>query len=237
MKNILFLITIISATLSSCSNDYIQGIRGNKKVVEEERTISSDFNKIKVSQGITLIISKDKVSTLTVIADENIQEHLKTDVKDDLLQIYFDKPVWKAKAKKVLLTHDYLEGIVASSGSRVLSNDGFKSTNMDIKASSGASVHFVVNTEDCKLRTSSGASIEAHGQSQALHVKSSSGSSCKARGLKSHFVSARASSGAHIDTYVKNKLEAKASSGGSITYVGSPKYINKDTSSGGSVSR
>jgi len=52
----LFLL-LISTT--SCFMDGITGIKGNRNVVSEDRTISSDFENIKVQQGINLYINED----------------------------------------------------------------------------------------------------------------------------------------------------------------------------------
>jgi hypothetical protein len=74
------------------------------------------------------------------------------------------------------------------------------------------------------------------GKSQMFSANSSSGSSINAKELKTVSARAKASSGANIDVNVTGKLTANASSGGDIDYEGSPETVDKNTSSGGSVS-
>ena len=57
-----------------------------------------------------------------------------------------------------------------------------------------------------------------------------------ARGLECRTAVADASSGGSADIYASESIIGDASSGGSIDVYGKPKNVNKDTSSGGSVS-
>ena len=74
------LILLISTT--SCFVDGLSGIKGNKNVVSENRNITTDFNEIKVQQGIQLFITQDNTTKINVEADENIIELLITEVKE-----------------------------------------------------------------------------------------------------------------------------------------------------------
>ena len=78
--------------------------------------------------------------------------------------------------------------------------------------------------------------MKIEGKTTKLSASSSSGSSINASNLKTIDAYAKASSGAQIDLNVSGELRAKASSGGDIDYEGNPTTIDKDTSSGGSVS-
>jgi hypothetical protein len=66
-------------------------------------------------------------------------------------------------------------------------------------------------------------------------AEASSGSSIDADQLKAQRVKADVSSGATIKCNVEEELIAEASSGGSVKYSGSPKMVDVDKSSGGSV--
>ena len=109
-------------------------------------------------------------------------------------------------------------------------------TSLDLDASSGSSIKFYVNAEDVTSETSSGANIKVFGKSKSFSGKASSGSSIDADELTCFEAYANASSGANINVNVSDKLTASASSGGDIDFEGNPKNVNKDTSSGGSVS-
>jgi len=228
------LLLLISTT--SCFVDGFTGIKGNKNVVSEDRTISNNFDEINVQQGIQLFITQDNTTEVKVEADENIIDLLITEVKDNRLKIYFEKNVYRAKARNVFLSTSAISKLKASSGASVKSENTFQLTSLDLDASSGSSIRIYVNADDITSETSSGASIKVYGKSNTFSGKASSGSSIDADELETIDAYAKASSGANINVNVSGNLTAKASSGGDIDYEGSPTNINKDTSSGGSVS-
>ena len=229
-------ILLLFLTTTSCFVDGLTGIKGNGEVVSEDRTINSNFNEIKVQQGIQVFLTQGNSTELKVEADENIIDLLITEVKDNQLKIYFEKNVNRAKARNVFLSTAVIKKIKASSGASVKSENTFQVISLDLDASSGSSIKVYVNADDITTETSSGANIRVYGKSKSFSGRASSGSSIDADELEAIDAYAKASSGANININVTGKLTAKASSGGDIDYEGSPTDINKDTSSGGSVS-
>lgn len=223
-------------TTTSCFVDGVIGIRGNKNVISEERSIRSDFEIINVQQGINLTITQGKPTDIRVEADENILDLLITEVKNNELNIYFEKNVNHAKARNVYLTTESISKIKASSGASVNSENTIKSKTLELDSSSGSTITIHANAENIKSESSSGSTIKLYGKCITLTANSNSGSSIKAKELKTVNAIAKVSSGANIDVYVTEKLTAKASSGGDIDYKGNPSEVEKETSSGGSVS-
>jgi len=217
MKN-LFTKTIailcLTTLLTSCSADLFNSVNGNRNVITKARKVNNDFSGIKVSTGIDLYLTQGNSNKIMVEADENLHDIIITEVKDDILKIYVDKSIWRAKAKKVYVTFTKLDMLKATSGSDVYSKNTIISDEISIAATSGA---------DIKI------SIDA--------ASATSGSSINAYNLESRNTIAKASSGADINIYASEKLEANASSGGDIDFKGAPKQIRKKTSSGGSVSK
>lgn len=229
-------VLIILFTTTSCFIDGLTGIRGNRNVVSEDRSISSNFDVIKVQQGIHLYLTQDNATELRVEADENIIELLVTEVKNNELKIYFDKNVNRAKARNVYLTTDDISKIKTSSGAFVKSENTLQVNLLELRASSGSSIKVYVNADEISSSSSSGADIDIFGKAKSLSATASSGSSIDADKLETVDAYAKASSGANIDVNISGTLTAKASSGGDIDYEGNPTSVDKDTSSGGSVS-
>ena len=229
----MFLVMFVT---TSCFVDGLTGIRGNRNVVSEDRSISSNFDAIKVQQGIQLYLKQGTNTDISVEADENIIDLLITEVRDNQLKIYFEKNVYRAKARNVYLTVDDISRIRASSGSRVKAENTMQLSSLDLDASSGAVIKMYVNADEVTAESSSGADIDVFGKTEKFSARASSGSSIDADELESGDTRARASSGAHINVNVSGFLTAKASSGGDIDYEGNPTGIDKSTSSGGSVS-
>lgn len=239
LVKITVLITIYLALLfstTSCIFENIIGIKGNRHVVSEERSISSDFEIINVKQGINLYLTQGKPADINVEADENIMDLLITEVKNHELNIYFEKNVNQAKARNVYLTTENISKINTSSGAFVKSENTILATSLDLESSSGSSIKIHANATEIKSESSSGSTITIFGKSKTLSAHASSGSSINANELKTVDAITKVSSGANIDVNATGKLTAKASSGGNIDYEGNPEDIDKETSSGGSVS-
>lgn len=229
-------ILIILFSTSSCFIDGMTGVRGNGNVISEDRTINSDFEVISVKQGINLYLTQGKSTEINVEADENIMDLLITEVKNNELKIYFDKNVYRAKARNVYLTTNIISKIRTSSGASVKSENTLQVNSLDLNSSSGSSIKIYVSAEEVTSSSSSGSDLNVFGKTQTFSANASSGSSIDAGMLETVNAYAEASSGANIDLNVTSKLIAKASSGGDIDYEGNPSDVNKDTSSGGSVS-
>jgi hypothetical protein len=230
-------IVFLLITTTSCFVDGITGIKGNGNVQTDDRNISSDFTSIKVQQGIKVYLTQGNSTEIAVEADENIIDLLITEVKNNQLKIYFEKNVYRAKARNVYLTAKEISGIYTSSGASVKSENTLQVSTLDLDSSSGSSIKVHVNADEVTSETSSGANMDIFGQTNKISASASSGSSIDADELVADEGYASASSGANINVHVTGKLTAKASSGGDIDYEGNPKSINKNTSSGGSVSR
>lgn len=229
------LVVLLIAT-SSCMFDGF-GIKGNKNVVSEDRKVTSEFSGLKVSQGIHVFLSQGNETSISIEADENIIDLLVTEVQGDVLKIYFDKNVSKAKAKNVYLTTDNISSIKVSSGSSVSSESTIKSENLKLSSSSGASLKLSVNASGIICSASSGAHINLNGSTDSFDGDASSGSHIKATNLSARIAKANVSSGAGISLHASEELDARASSGGNISYEGNPTILDRNKSSGGSISK
>ena len=73
-------LVIVSLALNACqfnSFTFNKGVRGNGVVVTEERSFNDEsFNRIEVSTGINLFLTQSDSPSISVQADENIQELL-----------------------------------------------------------------------------------------------------------------------------------------------------------------
>jgi hypothetical protein len=231
-----FVLLLLTTLLTSCGADLFNRIEGNRNVVSEERKLNADFSRVKVSSGIDLYIKQGNKTKLTVEADENLHDYIKTEVRGDQLRIYVDGNIWRAKSRKVYVTVKEIEELKATSGSDVISQSVIQANRLSVSTSSGADMRIEVEADDIISSSSSGSDLSISGTSETHSTSASSGSSIRAYDLESKEVTAKVSSGANIRVYAKESIDAKASSGGDIRYKGSPKNIYKKTSSGGGVS-
>ncbi len=203
----------------------------------ENRT-ARDFSSVKVSTGIDLFLTMGDAEAVKVVADENIIDNIKTEVENGTLKIYVkNRPFswnWN-RTQKVYVTLKKLENLDASSGSDVISENTLKGKSIRISSSSGSDVKLKLEYEEVHMDSSSGSDASLSGTCKELVASSSSGSDINAQDLRSQNCHVSVSSGADAVVYVSEELEADASSGGDIRYLGNPKTKNINESSGGDV--
>lgn len=234
-----FIVAAIMALLfSSCnpSFNFGNGIEGSGNVTTESRSTNEDFTSIEVSQGIKVNIEQANTKSITVEADDNLQEHIITKIENGVLKIESDKSYNASETPIVNVKMPIVNGLSASSGSEINSSKTLVSNNISTKSSSGSRINIEVEADEITLESSSGSNIEARGKALKLETSASSGSSIDAKDLMSNEVNAQTTSGSSTSVYPILKLNAKASSGSSINYHKVPKTIVIEESSGGSVS-
>ncbi|MFK5983753.1 MAG: head GIN domain-containing protein [Flavobacteriaceae bacterium] len=239
MKSIkIILIVILAATLTSCQFDLNIGHEnGNGNVVIEERSVTANFDEVRGTSGIDVYLTEGTENKIVVEADENLQNLIETHISNGKLTIRSSKNIGRASAKKVHVTYVVLTGIEASSGADIIVNSVLKGENLSLDASSGSDLEVEVFTKNLSAETSSGADIKISGKASTLDASASSGSELNAKKLQVLTCSAKASSGADITVNVKEKINAKASSGGHIKYYGDPVSVSKKGGPSGSVSK
>ena len=229
--------SIISLLMLSCnfSMNLGDGIDGNGNVETAERSISNDFDEIKVSQGIDLYITQSNDVSLTVEADENLHDLIMTEVTDGVLKIYSTENIRRASSKKVMLTINSISSIKATSGSDVYSTNTIEVANLELKSTSGSDIKLDVKTESLDCYSTSGSDMELSGSTNLFTASATSGSDINASDLLAETSNVKATSGADISVNTSKALTAKATSGGDIRYSGNPEKVDKSDTSAGSV--
>ena len=232
----LLALLFVSVLMSSCNVNMFNRVNGNRNVVTADRSTSQKFTKIKVSTGLDLYLSQGTKNKVTLEADENLHDIIITEVNDGVLKIYSEKNIWQAKARKVYVTVKNLEGLTATSGSDVYTEDVLKVETIKVSATSGADIRIALDADTVETSATSGSDIRISGTANNHKSRANSGASIEAYKLISKNATVNVSSGADINIYASESINAKASSGGDIDFKGNPREINKKSSSGGSVS-
>jgi Putative auto-transporter adhesin, head GIN domain len=244
IKLILFVTKVIAATIiallfNSCQNGGVlfnNGIDGNGNVQTETRTITETFTKVVVSRGIDVVLEQADIVKIEVEADENLLQHITTKVENGVLKISSDENIDNAEAMKVRVSMPTITVIETTSGATVTGKNTLKGTNLKVKTSSGSEIQATLEFDEISCESTSGSNIDVAGKALKLETASSSGSEINAESLLANEIFAQSTSGSSTQVHPLVKLSGKASSGSSIDYDGNPKTVEKEETSGGSVS-
>ena len=205
--------------------------------LEKETRKVSGFNAIEVSHGIDVYLTMGSREFLEVETPEDLLEHLVTEVKGGKLKIYFDRSFNWNNETKVYIQAKNIESINTSGGSDVFGENKLETKDLELKASGGSDIKLEVDTKSLDVNVSGGADIELSGQTVHLYANSSGGSDLKAFELITQRANLEASGGSDIKVYVEEELDAKASGGADIEYMGTPRLINSNSSSSGDIKK
>ena len=128
-----------------------------------------------------------------------------------------------------------IEGIEASSASTVMTPNTLKGNSLILATSSAASISASVEYENIQITASSASNQTIKGKSLQIEAETSSAGVINAGELLSNEVVASSSSGGSTTVHPIVNLKADASSGGHISYIGTPKTSQKEENSGGSI--
>lgn len=229
---------ILSLTLLSCNANLnlSEGIDGSGNVVTEKRNIESPFTKIKASAGVEVILEQGSPSEVEVEVDDNLMTYIVTRVENGTLIVNIDGNINTMESAIVRVKMKTIEGLESSSGASIKTINKLSGISVALKTSSGSTIKADLEYEKVSCESSSGSEIKVSGKALALDTKSSSGSQINAKELASNEITAQSSSGSSTTVNPIVFLNAKASSGSAIDYVKEPKKIEKEETSGGSVS-
>jgi len=228
------IVTIVALLFGSCNN--LNSIKGSGKVIKENRTVVGEFKSVQVNNAIDLVIEQSNKTEIIVEADDNLQKEITTKVENGVLVISCKYSNFiNIESKKVTVKMPVIEGLEASSASTINSNNTLKGDNISISSSSAASINVATEFESIQSEASSGSNQSIRGKAIKLETSASSGGIIDATKLLANEVVAYVSSGGSIQVHPIVSLKAEASSGGNINFDSTPKTIQKEEHSGGSI--
>jgi hypothetical protein len=203
---------------------------------KEVRSIGG-FTGVKAGEAIDVYLKKgDKESVMIEVTGARTSDVL-TEVSGSYLKIHMKSGDYRNRNVKAYVTYVKLDRISASSASNIFSDGTISGGNMDISASSAASVEVSLLADAVEVDVSSAGDVVLEGKAKSLKVEVSSAGELDAYNLESEQVDINASSAGSAKVTATRQINANASSGGVIRYRGSPTRTNSNSSSGGSVKK
>lgn len=237
MKTIKFILLILIITVTSCvSGQFRPKVTGNGKVVTTERN-AGHFDVLKVSSGIDVYLTQGNEESISLEADENLHDYIKTEISGNTLRIYSDANIRKARAKIVHVTMKDIKKITASSAGDVYGKSPIKTEELSLSTSSAGDIQLEIEVKNVSCDISSAGDITLKGTANNLEANLSSAGDLKAYELTVKTADVSTSSAGDAKITVTEKLIANTSSAGDIYFKGDPPVVDGHTSSAGGIHR
>jgi hypothetical protein len=200
-----------SFTFTGFSSSTIHG----SGVAKTETRPVADFSEFDVSAAMNVELTVGPETKLEITADDNLLPHLKSEVVNGRLKLYFD----------------------ASNSSKI--GVKIKASTPSLKAyhGSGATSATVagVKAEAFKLNLSGASKCTVAGSVDRLAIECSGASRANAVKLVARSVKADASGASTADVHAAESLDADASGAATIVFSGSPATLKKDASGASTI--
>ncbi len=202
-----------------------------------------NFHGVSASASVDVELYKGNTNSAEVIVKNVGLDKIKTEIKKGILEVGFKgKNNWnwgvKKRSMKVIVTYtDELDYLGASSSADVICHDEIRSDRLKVKASSSGDIYLTVDVNTLEASASSSGDIEIGGSAHKANLSASSSGDVLGFDLTANEVKAKASSSGDVEITVIDKLHARASSAGDVTYKGNPSNKDVSSSSGGDVTR
>ena len=240
-------------------DDYPRKVVGSKERSTRTVELAKDFNYIKASRGVNVVMSNEKGNKATISANSNLIDYVICRSSGGTLTIGVDDKVRNLSNFHVEITiprRDNINVYQAASAASINIHPELTCPNVSmevasggsvncsrincdkllIEASSAGSVSGSFKIKECGIvETSSAADINISALAPELNLKASSGSTINVSGQVKH-LDADASSAASIKAYNLNAVtaEAESSSGASIK-LNCSKSLEAEASSGADI--
>jgi hypothetical protein len=225
MKNwIIGLILALVSTVASAGDfiakvDYFHQIRvlGNYKVFVQK----GDEQKVEIKNN----------------APEVIDEKIICEVKDSILTVRIKGDTYKERAIEVYITYTTLNWLTAKNGCIAEVMNTMEQSAMNFNVETGGKIKAKVACKELKAEINAGGSIHLEGLADDATYKVSAGGTIGVVSLDARKVYAQITAGGEIILRVKEDLSIKITSGGNVSYLGTPEAYEQSIILGGKISK
>ena len=189
-------------------------IEGSGNIVSEDRQLIG-FKSISLLGSIDVNINYSDDTSCTVVGDDNIIEHVKTEVINDKLTISIDKSYSSTKALVVNLSVLNVNELSVS-GSGDIKFKNYKDDTLSLKISGSGDILGDGNVETLTGKINGSGDLllkELHSKSAKININGSG----------------------DAELWVSNSLIAKINGSGDINYHGNPKTVESEINGSGEI--
>lgn len=219
--------------LFSCAFDMDSkgGIKGNGTVLIENRKVSDSFDAVVASENLNVYVTQADDFSIRVEADENIINHIGTDIKDGKLHIHTTENIGRA-IKKIHVSLPNISALISTTGSSLQTLGSIQEDSMLLRASAGSIMKAKLIVDQVVFSIKEGAKLTILGAADDVTINVSAGGNIDAEEFQATNCTANASSGGMVKIKVVKSLVADANTGGNILYSGEPDVDDRKSVSG-----
>lgn len=203
---------------------------------------TDDYDGIGVSGWFDVELVDGTEGKLTLKGEENILEHIVTEVKNGKLSIRVEKGYnlkpssWK-DGIHITVPVEEISSIAMSGSGDVVGKKTLRATDFQTAMSGSGDIKLDLEVETLSAAMSGSGDMDLSGRANSFEATISGSGDIDAYGLEADNVEATVSGSANINVTAKKMLKARVSGSGDISYRGNPEKVDTKTSGSGDISK
>lgn len=210
-----------------------QSTKGNKNVIKEERTVGS-FTHIEVGGAFNVFLTQNDKTSLLIEADENLMEHITTEVSSGVLEIG-SRNIRNATRLNIYVSTPTIESLEISGAATIKSENQLQSDDFSIDASGASRGNLDISATSIQIEASGASQLKLSGNAENQRINASGASEVDAANLQTKITTAEASGASNVTVNASERVERETSGAGSIKVIGDAKSSSSGSSDNPSV--
>ncbi|NAS30236.1 DUF2807 domain-containing protein [Flavobacteriaceae bacterium R38] len=216
-------------------------VKGNGNVVTKERNVG-DYDGVNVAGFMDVDIVSGKEGKLTIQAEENFMEYIKTEIKNGDIKIYIKKGInLKPSGKNKILITVPVEEVskVSLAGSGDVNTKGIvlKASRFEASLAGSGDLNLDVDVDNVSGRVAGSGDLRLMGKANSFDCKVAGSGDIHAFDLISEDVNASIAGSGDIRVNCNGTLKARVAGSGDIRYKGNPDKEDTKVAGSGDISK
>ncbi len=227
---------VFSSLQFTAQNRKNNAITGSGNMIEKTVT-TKPYRSIKVSGSMDVYLQKGTEGTISVLAEDNVQDSIVVESDGTTLTISMKNNTSLRNTKKIKITvpfEDISEISLYGSGS-IEGKAMLKTDKLTLNLNGSGDIEIAVATNSLEATIRGSGDIEILGNATDVAISTTGSGDFEGRELISENAEVSITGSGDSTVYVKNNLKAKIQGSGSIYYGGKPATINSKVKGSGKI--
>jgi hypothetical protein len=215
-------------------------VDGNGNMVTKTRTVS-DYNSVALTGSMDVVLVKGQEGNLKVEAEENLQQHIITEVSGGRLNIKVEKgySLNPSRNQDIIITVPFtdIEEVSLTGSGDIRSTDVIRAENFAIDITGSGDVKLPLEARNTSANITGSGDIDLSGSSTDFDCKVTGSGDISAFDFQCENVKAMVTGSGDIQVHASESLRASTPGSGDIEYRGNPKKEDFRTMGSGSISK
>lgn len=205
-------------------------------MAQEKVTMNlGDFHTVKTFRGLQVELIKADVAQLIIDGKRSSEVTVKNNNGTLKISMSITHTFSADDVMVYLYFKDDIDVIDANEGSYIFSDEILKQEKLTVKTQEAARIKLEIETEQLDVTVFTAGEVNLKGNSTNQNVKSNTGGIYKGERLETEYTKVSSYTGGTADVKASKLVDAKASTGGTISISGEPEEVKKSESLGGYI--